>query len=77
MWWAPDAKLVTSEYEAKIISGERAPDPLADPLSSYFAVRDLPTVPTERIHKISEDEDYEFAGFRVIFTPGPYLPSTC
>jgi glyoxylase-like metal-dependent hydrolase (beta-lactamase superfamily II) len=67
-WWAPDAELVTSEYEAQIISGERAPDPLSDPLSSYIAVRNLPTVPIDDIHTISEG--YEFAGFRVISTPG-------
>lgn len=24
-WWAPDAKIETSEYEAQIISGERKP----------------------------------------------------
>ena len=67
-WWAPAAELVTSEYEARIISGERPPDPLSDPLSSYIAVRGLPTVPMGDIRTISEG--YEFAGFRVISTPG-------
>src|ERR687885_2986727 len=36
MWWAPDAELMTSEYEAQILSGERDPDPLSDPLSSFI-----------------------------------------
>ncbi len=67
-WWAPDAKIETSNYEAQIISGERAPDPLLDPLSSYIAVQDLPTMPRERIQTIREG--HEFAGFRVISTPG-------
>ena len=66
--WAPDAELVTSEHEAQIISGKRDPDPLSDPLSSFLAVRGLPTVPMSRIHVVSEG--YEFAGFRVIATPG-------
>jgi glyoxylase-like metal-dependent hydrolase (beta-lactamase superfamily II) len=67
-WWAPDAKVETSKYEAQIISGERAPDPLLDPLSSYIAVQDLPTVPRDSIQTIREG--HEFAGFRVISTPG-------
>ena len=68
LWWAPDAQIEASKYEAEIISGEREPDPLTDPLSSYIGTRGLPTLPKDRIHTISED--HEFAGFRVISTPG-------
>lgn len=68
LWWAPDAEIQTSSYEARVISGERAPDPLPDPLSSYIAARDLPTVPMHCIRSVAEG--HEFAGFRVISTPG-------
>jgi glyoxylase-like metal-dependent hydrolase (beta-lactamase superfamily II) len=68
LWWAPDAKIETSEYEARIISGKRDPDPLSDPLSSYIGTRGLPTVPIDRIDTVGEG--HEFAGFRVINTPG-------
>jgi glyoxylase-like metal-dependent hydrolase (beta-lactamase superfamily II) len=66
--WAPEAEIVTSEHEAQIISGKRNPDPLSDPLSSYIAVRGLPTVPMSRMRVVGEGD--EFAGFRVIATPG-------
>jgi hydroxyacylglutathione hydrolase len=68
LWWAPDAKIETSKYEAEIISGEREPDPLSDPLSSLIGTRGLPTVPLDRIQTVREG--HEFAGFRVISTPG-------
>jgi glyoxylase-like metal-dependent hydrolase (beta-lactamase superfamily II) len=68
LWWAPNAELMMSEYEAQIISGKRAPDPLSDPVSSFIAIRGLPTIPADRIHTVPEG--YRFAGFRVISTPG-------
>jgi glyoxylase-like metal-dependent hydrolase (beta-lactamase superfamily II) len=73
LWWAPEAEIVTSRYEAEVISGERDPDQLSDPLSSYIAARNLPTVPLERIHTLPENpegEDCTVAGFHVISTPG-------
>lgn len=68
LWWAPDAAIETSEYEAEIICGERAPDPLTDPLSTYIGTRGLPTVSRDRIRTMSEGQ--KLAGFRVISTPG-------
>ena len=68
LWWAPDAELMTSKYEAQILSGRRDPDPLSDPLSSFIAARGVPTVPIDRIRTVPEG--YDFAGFRVIDTPG-------
>ena len=68
LWWASDVELMTSEHEAQVLSGERDPDPLSDPLSSFIAARGLPTVPAERIRTVSEGDN--FAGFRVINTPG-------
>ena len=68
LWWASDVELMTSEHEAQVLSGERDPDPLSDPLSSFIAARGLPTVPAERIRTVSEG--HNFAGFRVINTPG-------
>lgn len=67
-WWAPDAVIETSRYEAEVISGGRAPDPLSDPLSNYIAARDLPTIPMDRICTVTEG--HSFGGFRVISTPG-------
>jgi metallo-beta-lactamase superfamily protein len=49
LWWAPNAELTMSEYEAQIMSGKRAPDPLSDPVSSFIAIRGLPTIPADRI----------------------------
>ena len=68
LWWASDVELMTSEHEAQVLSGERDPDPLSDPLSSFIAARGLPTVSAERIRTVSEG--HNFAGFRVINTPG-------
>jgi glyoxylase-like metal-dependent hydrolase (beta-lactamase superfamily II) len=41
---------------------------LSNPLSSYIAMRGLPTVPIDKIDTVREG--HEFAGFRVIDTPG-------
>jgi glyoxylase-like metal-dependent hydrolase (beta-lactamase superfamily II) len=68
LWWAPNAELTMSEYEAQIMSGKRAPDPLSDPVSSFIAIRGLPTIPADRIRTVPEG--YRFAGFRVVSTPG-------
>ncbi len=68
LWWAPEARIVTSMHEARIISGERRPDPLSNPLFRPLAVLGLPTIPFDRMDKVSEGD--HFAGFRVIATPG-------
>lgn len=69
LWWAPHkAKLVTSRHEARIISGRGRPDWLSNPLFRPFAAQGLPTVSMGRIDCV--DEGDEFAGFRVIATPG-------
>lgn len=72
-WWATEAEVMASEYEAQIISGRRAPDRFSSPLSPsalgarFFAWRQhTPPVAVDRmVH-----EGDSFAGFRVLATPG-------
>ena len=73
-WWAPEAEVVTSEPEARVLSGERPPDPVSNPLLRLYARRlKLPTVPVDSV----ADEGDLFAGFRVIATPGHSRGHTC
>jgi glyoxylase-like metal-dependent hydrolase (beta-lactamase superfamily II) len=66
-WWATEAEVIASSYEARIISGERPPDSSSNIfLGSLASRQQLPTVPIDRV----VHEGDSFAGFRVIATPG-------
>jgi glyoxylase-like metal-dependent hydrolase (beta-lactamase superfamily II) len=73
-WWAPEAEVVSSEPEARVLSGERLPDPVSNPLLRLYARRlKLPTAPVDSVAQEGDD----FAGFRVIATPGHSRGHTC
>lgn len=73
-WWAPEAEVVSSEPEAQVLTGERPPDPLSNPLLRLYARRlKLPTAPVDSVVQ----EGDLFAGFRVIATPGHSRGHTC
>src|ERR687885_2473121 len=38
-WWATEAEVVASEHEARVISGERPPDPPSNGIFGFFARR--------------------------------------
>ena len=66
-WWATQAEVVAPEHEARVISGERPPDPPSNALFRSFAKRgQLPKVPVDRVVREGES----IAGFRVVSTPG-------
>lgn len=72
-WWAPEAEVVTSEHEARIISGEQGPDLPPSVLLRFIARRQrLPKEPVSRVIR----EGDSLAGFRVIGTPGHTLGHT-
>jgi glyoxylase-like metal-dependent hydrolase (beta-lactamase superfamily II) len=66
-WWATEAEVVTSEHEAKIISGERPIDPSSNALLRFLARKQQ--LPTTLVDRVVHEGDL-FAGFRVIATPG-------
>ncbi len=71
--WAPNAKLVTSEREAEVVSGRRDPDPPSNALLRYASrYQKLPTAPIDSLAR----EGDVVAGFRVVLTPGHTLGHT-
>ena len=66
-WWATEAEVIASHYEAQIISGERPPDSSSNTLFSFLASRQQ--LPTSPIDSVVHEGD-SIAGFRVISTPG-------
>ena len=69
-WWATEAEVAASEHEARVISGNRSPDPYSNSLSHFIAQRlPHPTMPVDRVLH----EGDSVAGFRVIATPGHTL----
>lgn len=66
-WWATEAEVMASGYEARIISGGRPPDSSSNIILGSLASRQqLPTIPVDRVVR----EGDSFAGFRVVATPG-------
>ena len=79
LWWATEAEVVASEYEARVISGRRPPDPYSSPLAPfvlgarfYIWRQSIPPVAVDRVVQ----EGDSIAGFRVIATPGHTLGHT-
>ena len=71
--WAPDAELIASEREARIISGRQAVDERPNRIVRFLDQRgNLPTAPVNR----TVNEGDIVAGFRVISTPGHALGHT-
>lgn len=71
--WAPDAELVASEHEARVISGQQAIDERPNPVIRFVDQRgELPTAPVGRTMGGGDT----VAGFRVIPTPGHTLGHT-
>ena len=72
--WAPQAELVASEREARIIFGRLTPEQPSGTIFRLLAER-LPKPPVVQVDTVAREDD-EFAGFRVIATPGHSLGHT-
>lgn len=71
--FAPNAEIIASEHEAKIISGERKPDSPPNPV--LRAMNKATTLPTAPLGRVANEGDV-ISGFRVINTPGHTLGHT-
>ncbi len=71
--FAPDAEVIASERESKIISGERKPDSPPNPV--FRAVNKATALPTAPVARVVNEGD-DISGFRVVNTPGHTLGHT-